>query len=124
MNATDAAMQIKAARRLVDRLDRVSMPPHLAQTYAMNRAKVVQADDVLSRAELGLLPLIPLALTLGAGIAGAYGLFRVGRAVLDKVDVGIDKVGNAAIDTARIITYVLGGAVAALAFGKARRSFA
>lgn len=124
MNATDAALQIRAARRLIDRLDRVPMPPHLAETYALNRAKVIQADDVLARTELGFLPLIPLGIALAAGLAGAYGLFRVGKAVLNKVDEATDKIGTAAIDMARVLMWVLGGAGASLLIGKMKRKLA
>lgn len=100
------------------------MPPHLAETYETNRAKLVAADDALARCELGLLPLIPLVALIAGGLAGAYGVYRVGSAVLNKVDVAVDAIGQSAIDLSRVLVWVVGGAAAALVIGGTRKRLA
>ena len=117
MNHHQAVEHIRNAGSMLDGIDscRSRMQPRMRDAYATARGHVIAARNAL-----GLLPLVPLLIYLPLGLAGAFTIYKVGRAVAETGDRAVRAVGESVVDVVKVALWVGGGITLALLTRKAR----
>lgn len=122
MNHHQAVEHIRNAGSMLDGIDscRSRMQPRMRDAYDTARGHVIAARNALDTNALGLLPLVPLLIYLPLGLAGAFTIYKVGRAVAETGDRAVRAVGESVVDVVKVALWVGGGITLALLTRKAR----
>lgn len=112
---------IDGAVALLPALDRCPMPRRMREQYERDRAKVLSVQAAIDQAGLGF-AFLPLFIYLPAGIAAAWGIYRVADTLTESSQNAVREVGQEVSNVMRLGTWIGGALLLAVMTGKVRRA--